>query len=1113
MRKYYSIFLIILFFFPLISLHFQGPILQNALFKQKHEDNLDDDRADDIIHSKFSLTRGSDPSPRSPDSESEPNNDVVSAVNNLNELKDNTEMNGQLTYSIDEVDFFYIDLNGGGQNLIDRVNVTPTFSNISEINDKAVGIHIKAYTEFSSELSLLEYKAFGTDWAVINDSSLKWRNSTSVIFNADRTGRYYLELTAGYIKDLGSGQVIDPDVQINYSLSVTVTSITNLDKNNDPNNGTVLSGALQDLDITQADDHWDWYRINSLTENRANNVSINIKINDAFETNTHEGYYVKVTGILKCIDLDSSSEVKYISHGDKEPRIQNPILLNITARFTTAYLGIHSQQLMNIGGDTFIPDFVDCGASTVQYDIDTFEIHLVNNPPVLSLWNISLLKGSVQDSFIFDILYQDLDNDEPFFVNVTIDDLNFTMLKSTIPANDGDYTNGERYEVTVSGSNFINMSHYFYKSLEVYFSAQDFYPEISMPIQYVDIQPGVKIKVIDNVRPAVRTGLPETWSILEDTEVAYINLFTIFKDPDKDKYPNEVTFKVWDEDNLIWKKGAGTVNIFASILENNSIKLIPTHNKFGLDSIKILAYDNEFDLEGESAATQYILKVDIKPTNDKPVLFQPIDYIVENGTEMKEDEYVNITFIASDITDKHSDPIIYSTDILDKIPELGANPKKYEYKFSSSTGNLSFLPGNELVGEYIIEATATDNGTIAPIGLADTKQFILQIINQNDAPIAKITHPEDNTRFNTSSNITLNAEGSVDVDYPYGDRLEYYWYLNNMTEDDLLVFRTKPIETIPPIKVSGKHEIILKVVDGSDAWDTDSISIWVLSLVGDIVGNDDWDEDGMPDAWELKYGFNNSIDDSELDPDSDNFNNLQEYLGLDGVPGGGDSSDPLKFRSVPGDIDGDEMPDSWELEMFENLNQDKDGDPDGDQYTNYEEYLGDSDPLITEDVPKQTIDKKKGSQIDLTRFLLPVFAIVVVIIILVLLTKVFLKKRKERAEEAELEKAGKKKPLYTPEPMPIHRITPPALGGPLPVAQPMQAPMQPQIPSGQPQPIQVTSPGIQVQPQQTIPVPPQPKPQQGPTPTPPAPGQTQEPLGLPPTGQVIQKVDEKTEKE
>jgi hypothetical protein len=628
----------------------------------------------------------------------------------------------------------------------------------------------------------------------------------------------------------------------------------------------------------------------------------------------------------------------------------------------------------------------------------------------------------------------------------------------------------------------------------------------------------VKIKVIDNVRPAVRDGLPETWSILEDIEAAYINLFKIFEDPDKDKYPKEVTFKVWDEDNELWRREAGTENIFASIMQNNSIKLIPTHNKFGLDSIKLLAYDNEFDLEGESAATQYNLKIDIKPTNDKPILLQPTDYIVKNNTEMKEDEYVNITFLASDITDKHSDPIIYSTDILEKIPELGANPEKYEYKFSSSTGVLSFLPGNELVGEYIIEVTATDNGTIAPIGLLDTKQFILQIINQNDAPIAKITLPENHTRFNTSSNITLNAEGSTDIDYPYGDRLEYYWYLNNITEDNLLVFRTKPIETIPPIKVSGKHKIILKVVDDSDVWDTDSITIWVLSLVGDIPGNDDWDEDGMPDAWELKYGFNTSIDDSGLDPDSDNYNNLQEYLGGDGVPGGGDSSDPLKFRSVPGDVDADEMPDSWELEMFENLNQDKDGDPDGDQYTNYEEYLGDSNPLVTEDTPKQTIDKKKGSQIDIMGILLPVFVIVVivvVIIILVLLTKVYLKKRTERKEEEELAKAGKKKPLYTPEPMPIHRITPPALGGPLPVAQPMQAPMQPQIQVGHPPPIQVAPPPVvQVQPQQPIPVSSQPQLQQGPTPTPPAPttGQTQEPLGLPPTGQVIQKVEEKTEK-
>ena len=38
------------------------------------------------------------------------------------------------------------------------------------------------------------------------------------------------------------------------------------------------------------------------------------------------------------------------------------------------------------------------------------------------------------------------------------------------------------------------------------------------------------------------------------------------------------------------------------------------------------------------------------------------------------------------------------------------------------------------------------------------------------------------------------------------------------------------------------------------------------------------DSDGMGDAWELEYGLDTSFDDSGEDPDGDGFTNLEEYL-------------------------------------------------------------------------------------------------------------------------------------------------------------------------------------------------------------------------------------------
>jgi hypothetical protein len=45
------------------------------------------------------------------------------------------------------------------------------------------------------------------------------------------------------------------------------------------------------------------------------------------------------------------------------------------------------------------------------------------------------------------------------------------------------------------------------------------------------------------------------------------------------------------------------------------------------------------------------------------------------------------------------------------------------------------------------------------------------------------------------------------------------------------------------------------------------------------------------------------------------------------------------------DSDGDGLPDAWELEHFGSLAQTASGDPDGDGFTNEQEYLAGTDPL------------------------------------------------------------------------------------------------------------------------------------------------------------------------
>lgn len=131
--------------------------------------------------------------------------------------------------------------------------------------------------------------------------------------------------------------------------------------------------------------------------------------------------------------------------------------------------------------------------------------------------------------------------------------------------------------------------------------------------------------------------------------------------------------------------------------------------------------------------------------------------------------------------------------------------------------------------------------------------------------------------------------------------------------------------------------------------------------------NSDTDGDGMPDGWEMHFGYNGStwvlnplFRDGNLDPDKDMLTNLEEYQ-MPHYPG-------YHTNPLSPDTDGDGMPDGWEVKYARlvfndtldiwvyNLNPldpsdaDKDNDQDGfdadgsgtiegaERYTNLEEY-------------------------------------------------------------------------------------------------------------------------------------------------------------------------------
>ena len=94
--------------------------------------------------------------------------------------------------------------------------------------------------------------------------------------------------------------------------------------------------------------------------------------------------------------------------------------------------------------------------------------------------------------------------------------------------------------------------------------------------------------------------------------------------------------------------------------------------------------------------------------------------------------------------------------------------------------------------------------------------------------------------------------------------------------------------------------------------------------------NGDSDNDGLADVWETFYFGNLTVQSGSGDPDRDGFSNLVEFQ---------NGTNPNNPNSVAGDVDGDGLPDAWEIANLGSTNYWAYEDPDGDGYNNVAEYI------------------------------------------------------------------------------------------------------------------------------------------------------------------------------
>lgn len=149
----------------------------------------------------------------------------------------------------------------------------------------------------------------------------------------------------------------------------------------------------------------------------------------------------------------------------------------------------------------------------------------------------------------------------------------------------------------------------------------------------------------------------------------------------------------------------------------------------------------------------------------------------------------------------------------------------------------------------------------------------ITIINVNDPPVfVGIDSPEEGEVFPILYKVPYSAELALDPDTDLNDTLRYVW---DFDASDGFQEDAEGLSGTWDFPMAGTYTLTLRVYDNAE----NHIETTVNITVNGIKDDDDFDNDGMENQWELDHGFDPyNPDDAEIDSDGDQWSNLREFL-------------------------------------------------------------------------------------------------------------------------------------------------------------------------------------------------------------------------------------------
>jgi outer membrane protein assembly factor BamB len=575
-----------------------------------------------------------------------------------------------------------------------------------------------------------------------------------------------------------------------------------------------------------------------------------------------------------------------------------------------------------------------------------------NNPPALSNPSLIPLIGNASTEFEFKVVYTDMDDDSPKvspgYIKIFIDDdlSGRNMILNTsaqLNLRDGKYDNGEEY---IYSTTFLTYGQHTYKFVcfdgtdevetEIYNGPRIIAEPVLTPIAVLDAYEDLNLTLnLAGVLHDEDTDLTElkittnsTYATVEEINITFnypnefnypsgrdyeivainvsdsdhnvsqdvkINVHAINDPPlvagvpdiqvkEDQLYYLNVTPYITDVDNVVSELNITENSSYATIRERNITFYYPENSGVITEYIEINVSD------GELTSAQVIL-VRVIPFGSKFV-FYPIP----------EQSAVEDIELVIDITDhippnNELDPEELKVECSSNYCTISDTELRFNYpnSFNYPSGrtfelvqiNVSYQDQTESQN-LKINVLAVNDGPILTVqkaptnGLANsTIQFQVSYldIDGSEEPIVSVMMGDFEYPMNISSG-DIHIDGGIfdlEIMLPAGEYEYFYWADDGEFEINS-VFKTKSFE--------------LKVIEYSES-------------------GSDTDGDAMPDAWELQYELDpNDPTDGAEDPDGDGYSNLEEFLGLDGVSGGNDSTNPQDSEDIPVKEKADKVDDS-----------------------------------------------------------------------------------------------------------------------------------------------------------------------------------------------------------